>query len=85
MSVARRAREGGRAIRARRGVGSALVKSGRVAKTIAAKAASGEFDLIVIGSRSRRGLRRFFFRSIPEQVVNSSPVSAPVVRSEVGG
>jgi nucleotide-binding universal stress UspA family protein len=63
---------------------SSLVKSGGVAKTIAATAASGEFDLIVIGSRTRRGLRRFFSRSIPEQVLNSSPASVLVVRSEVG-
>ena len=35
---------------------SSLAESGGVAKTIVATAASGDFDLIVIGSRSRRGL-----------------------------
>lgn len=64
---------------------SSLDKSGHVAKTIAATAADGGFDLIVVGSARRHGWRKFFSRSIAEQIVGESPVSVLVVRSDVGG
>ena len=65
---------------------SSLEKQGRVDEAIVAAAESGAFDLIVVGSARRRGfLSRLFARSIPEQVLRSSPVSVLVVRADPGG
>lgn len=59
---------------------SCAEKTGDVAKTIVGTAAEGHFDLIVVGSRRRHGLRRFLFGSTAEKVVRKASVSVLVVR-----
>ncbi len=59
------------------GKASTILREGRPAEEIAAVAAEIEADLVVIGSRGRRGIRRALLGSVAEAVVRLAP--APVL------
>ncbi len=53
---------------------------GHPATEIARVARGGEFDLVVMGTHGRRGLRRLVVGSVTEEVIRSAPCSVLVVR-----
>ena len=56
-----------------------VVDSGRPGRQIVARAQEGGFDLIVMGTRGRSGLRRGLVGSVTDQIVRSSPVPVLVL------
>ena len=48
-------------------------------------AREGDFDLVVIGTHGRRGMRRFVVGSVADEVARSAPCSVEVVRSKARG
>ena len=54
---------------------------GHPATEIARVAKEGGFDLIVMGTHGRRGLRRLVLGSVAEEVVRSAPCSVLTVRN----
>jgi nucleotide-binding universal stress UspA family protein len=54
--------------------------NGPVAETIAATAKDGEFDLVVMGTNGRTGLRAAVVGSVAEKVVRLSEVPVLVAR-----
>jgi nucleotide-binding universal stress UspA family protein len=53
----------------------------RVADVIAEEAAKG-FDLLVLGTHGRRGLRRFMLGSDAELVLRMAPIPVLLVRAQ---
>jgi nucleotide-binding universal stress UspA family protein len=53
---------------------------GRPATEIARVAQEGGFDLVVMGTHGRRGLRRLLVGSVTEELVRTAPCSVLVVR-----
>ncbi len=58
--------------------GAVQVLSGDPAQTVATKAA--DFDLLIVGSHSRRGVNRFLLGSVSHSIVHQAPCSVLVVR-----
>lgn len=56
------------------------VRSGRPANEILAEAATGRYDLLVMGSRGRRGWQRVAFGSVAARLARSSPVPVLIVK-----
>ena len=57
-------------------------------ETIVVSAGSGRFDLIVMGTHGRRGVKRALLGSVAERVVRSSPVpvlTVPPAQPSEGG
>ncbi len=54
------------------------VLSGDPAQTVATKAA--DFDLLIVGSHSRRGVNRFLLGSVSHSIIHQAPCSVLVVR-----
>jgi universal stress protein A len=54
--------------------------AGRPAEEIARLAVDGHYDLVVVGTHGRTGVRRLVLGSVAEQVVRTAPVSVLVVR-----
>jgi len=65
----------GRAVRS-------IVVAGEPAAEIVRLAHEHWFDLIVLGTRGRTGLKRFFLGSVAERVVREAPCAVLVVRRE---
>ncbi|RYF56277.1 MAG: universal stress protein [Comamonadaceae bacterium] len=60
--------------------------NGKVAELVAAEAMNWPADLIVLGTRGRRGLRRVILGSKAENILRTAPVPVLLVRSpEEGG
>lgn len=57
---------------------------GHPATEILRAAREGDFDLVVIGTHGRRGLRRYVVGSVADEVARSAPCSVVVVRSKTG-
>jgi nucleotide-binding universal stress UspA family protein len=57
-----------------------LLREGDVRETILDTAQEWKADLIVMGSHSHRGARRFLLGSVAESVVRHAPCSVEVVR-----
>jgi len=85
--------DGGRTERAHRAIGNAAqilqgvglrtsgeVIAGRAERRITHEAREWGADLIVVGTRERRGLRRFISGSVSETVASRAPCSVEVVR-----
>ncbi|MFQ5985886.1 MAG: universal stress protein [Thermoplasmata archaeon] len=58
------------------------VRFGKVADEILAEAASGRFDLIVVGSHGESGIRHLFLGSVPEELVKRARVPLLIVRAK---
>lgn len=58
----------------------AKVRTGRSATEILAEATTGQYDLIVMGSRGRRGWQRVAFGSVAARLARSSPVPVLIVK-----
>ncbi len=58
---------------------------GHPATEILRVAREGDFDLVVIGTHGRRGLRRFVIGSVAAEVARSASCSVEVVRSKARG
>ncbi len=56
------------------------VRLGRPATEVLAEAATGRYDLIVMGSRGRRGWQRAAFGSVAARLARSSPVPVLIVK-----
>lgn len=58
---------------------------GRPATEAVRVAAEGGFDLVVLGTHGRRGLRRLALGSVAEETVRTAPCPVLVVRPRPGG
>jgi universal stress protein A len=58
---------------------------GHPATEILRVAREGDFDLIVMGTHGRRGLRRLVVGSVADEVSRTAPCSVTVVRPKLGG
>lgn len=58
----------------------ARLRHGRLASEILAEAQAGGYDLIVAGSRGRRGLTRLAFGSVAAQLARYAPIPALLVK-----
>jgi universal stress protein A len=58
---------------------------GHPATEILRLAREGDFDLIVMGTHGRRGLRRLVVGSMADEVSRGAPCSVTVVRPKMGG
>lgn len=56
------------------------LRTGRPTTEILAEAATGQYDLIVMGSRGRRGWQRVAFGSVAARLARSSPVPVLIVK-----
>jgi nucleotide-binding universal stress UspA family protein len=56
------------------------VRAGRPANEVLAEAATGRYDLIVMGSRGRRGWQRVAFGSVAARLARSSPIPVLIVK-----
>ena len=56
------------------------IRSGRPANEILAEVTTSHYDLIVMGSRGRRGWQRVAFGSVAARLARSSPVSVLIVK-----
>jgi nucleotide-binding universal stress UspA family protein len=54
--------------------------AGEAAEEISRLASDGRYDLIVIGTHGRTGVKRFVLGSVAEHLVRTAPVSVLVVR-----
>jgi universal stress protein A len=63
---------------------SQAVVTGHAARQIAAFAREGSFDLVVMGTHGRRGLRHMVLGSVAERVVREAPCPVLVVRPVAG-
>jgi nucleotide-binding universal stress UspA family protein len=61
------------------------IASGHAATEILRVARQGDFDLIVMGTHGRRGLRRLVVGSVADEISRSAPCSVTVVRPKMGG
>jgi nucleotide-binding universal stress UspA family protein len=62
-----------------------LTEHGPVAETIARVAGDGLYDLVVIGTHGRTGLKRFLLGSVAERVLRHSPAPVLTVREASAG
>jgi nucleotide-binding universal stress UspA family protein len=58
---------------------------GRLADEVTRQAHSAPYDLVVIGSRGRRGMKRLLFGSVAVHVVEHTPASVLVVKGQRPG
>lgn len=58
---------------------------GHPATEILRVAREGDFDLVVIGTHGRRGMRRFVVGSVADEVARTAPCSVVVVRPKARG
>jgi nucleotide-binding universal stress UspA family protein len=58
----------------------AVLLAGKPAEVLARLAADGGYDLIVVGTHGRSGVKRLVLGSVAEHVVRASPISVLVVR-----
>ena len=56
--------------------------TGRMRETVTCEAQSAPYDLVVVGSRGRRGIRRLFLGSLAAQMIEHSPTSVLVVKGQ---
>lgn len=85
MLAPRMVRAIGRARRAFEKAGSETaekVRFGKVAGEILAEAASGRFDLIVVGSHGESGIRHLLLGSVPEELVKRARIPLLIVRAK---
>lgn len=59
-----------------------LLLAGNPAEEIARLATDGRYDLVVVGTHGRTGVKRLVLGSVAEHVVRTSPVSVLVVRGK---
>lgn len=62
------------------GISDEVAAGGAPADEVARAAQAGGFDLVVVGTHGRRGLRRLVLGSVAEAVVRGAPCSVLVVR-----
>ena len=55
-------------------------RKGHAAEEILEEAASGDYDLVVVGARGRRGITRFLLGSTAERIARHAPVPVLIVR-----
>jgi nucleotide-binding universal stress UspA family protein len=60
------------------------VRVGHAAEQILDEVASGEYDLVVVGTRGRHGITRFLLGSTAERVARQSDVPVLLVQGDVG-
>lgn len=58
----------------------AHIRKGRLAQEILAELESGQYDLMVVGSRGRRGLERLAFGSVAARLAKYSPIPVLIVK-----
>lgn len=58
-----------------------LVRTGHAAEEILKEGEKGDYELVVLGARGRRGITRFLLGSTAMRVVEHSPVSVLIVRA----
>lgn len=56
------------------------IRRGHAAEQIIAEANEGHFDLVVVGSRGRRGIARLLFGSVASRLARYAPVPALIVK-----
>jgi nucleotide-binding universal stress UspA family protein len=61
-------------------IGSALLEDGDPARCIVERAASGNYDLVVVGTHGRSGLEHLLLGSVAEKVVRHCPKAVLTVR-----
>ncbi len=56
------------------------LREGKASKQILEEAASGEYDMLVVGTRGRRGITRFLLGSTAERIIGQSAVPVLLVQ-----
>ena len=63
--------------------GGRAARSGKETEISPTQKSYADYDLIVLGSHGRRGMRRFFLGSVAESVVRSAEIPVLVARTAV--